>query len=93
VIIDTRSKLAIDWRVDPEATLTERASIAAHRLAWLDEDSESVARRYRSGELDHFDLIRQYGVIVEWGSGQLLPETTRQHRDLLRKRACPNWVH
>ena len=93
VIIDTRSKLAIDWRVDPEATLTERASIAAHRLAWLDEDSESVARRYRSGELDHFDLIRQYGVIVEWGSGKLLPETTRQHRDLLRKRACPNWVH
>ena len=44
--------------------------------AWLEEDPETVARRYRKGELDEFDLVRRYGVIVNWGSGELLPETT-----------------
>ena len=38
------------------------------------------------------DLIRQYGVIVDWGSGKLLPITTRQFRDMLKRRTVPYWA-
>ena len=33
---------------------------------------ESVAERYRAGKLDVLDVIRQNGVILEWGTGELL---------------------
>ncbi|MFM7145277.1 MAG: hypothetical protein ACKOW5_02975, partial [Actinomycetales bacterium] len=58
---------------------------------WLEEDPEAIAERYRRGELSELDLIRQYGVIVDWGTGELFPKTTRQFRDLLRKRAAAHW--
>ena len=38
------------------------------------------------------DLIRQYGVIVDWGTGQLLPKTTAQFRAMLRRRTAPYWA-
>jgi N-methylhydantoinase B len=50
-----------------------------------------VARRYRDGELDVLDLVRQYGVIVDWGSGELLPRTTAMFRDMVRRRAAAHW--
>jgi len=55
------------------------------------DDAEVIARRYRAGELDQLDLIRQYGVIVDWGTGDLLEHTTRQTRDLMHKRAAAFW--
>ncbi|WP_231609953.1 hypothetical protein, partial [Rhodococcus sp. CX] len=58
---------------------------------WLDEDPESVAVRYRNGELSMLDLVRRYGVIVDWGTGELLPTTTAQFRDLLRTRSVAHW--
>jgi N-methylhydantoinase B len=38
------------------------------------------------------DLIRQYGVIVDWGSGELLQKTTRQFREMLKCRTVPYWA-
>ncbi len=35
--------------------------------------------------------IRQYGVVVDWGTGELLPRTTAQTRVLLHKRAAEHW--
>ncbi len=80
-----------DFRVDHEATLVKRAFIRANRMKWLEQDAESVAAKYRAGELDTFDLIRNYGVIVNWGSGALLSRTTEQFRAMLRRRAVPYW--
>jgi N-methylhydantoinase B len=37
------------------------------------------------------DAIRQYGVILDWGSGTLLPKTTKQFRDMLKRRTVPHW--
>jgi len=79
------------YEVDVEATKKLRADIAAKREGWLEEDPEAIAVRYRAGELSELDLIRQYGVIVEWGSGELFPITTQQFRDLIRKRAVAHW--
>ncbi|GAA4120916.1 hydantoinase B/oxoprolinase family protein [Aminobacter aganoensis] len=80
-----------EYKLDEQATLAERARIASHRRDWLNEDAEKIAARYRASELDMFDLIRQYGVIVDWGSGELLPETTAEFRNMLKRRTVPYW--
>ena len=45
----------------------------------------------RSGELSDVDAIRQYGVILDWGTGQLLAKTTEQFRAMLKRRTVPHW--
>ena len=80
-----------EYEVDEAATAAERARIRTRRHGWLDEDAEAIAAKYRSKELDALDLIRQYGVIVDWGTGALLPKTTRQFRDMLRRRTAAHW--
>ena len=80
-----------EYEVDQAATDAKRQYISENRHAWLDEDGESVAARYRNKELDKFDLVRQYGVIIDWGSGELLPKTTAQFRDMLKRRTAAHW--
>ena len=58
---------------------------------WLEEDAESVAERYRDGELDVLDLVRHYGVILDWGTGELLPKTTVTFREMLQRRSASHW--
>jgi N-methylhydantoinase B len=81
-----------EYRVDAEATRALRASVAAERPGWLAEDPADVARRYRAGELDVLDLVRRYGVIVDWGTGELYENTTRQYRELLARRSAAHWT-
>jgi N-methylhydantoinase B len=80
-----------EYEVDSEATEAERERIRGARAGWLSEDAEDVARRYREGELDVLDLVRQYGVIVDWGTGELLPNTTEMFRAMVRRRAAEHW--
>lgn len=80
-----------EYEIDAAATEKERAFIREHRGGWLEEDPEDVARRYGQGELSMLDLVRQYGVIVDWGTGELLPKTTGQYRDMLKKRMSSHW--
>lgn len=37
------------------------------------------------------DLVRHYGVILDWGSGEVLARTTQQYRELLRRRSASQW--
>ena len=37
------------------------------------------------------DLVRHYGVIVDWGTGELLPNTTEMFRAMVRRRAAAHW--
>ncbi len=80
------------YEVDADATAKERDRIDRARAGWLDEDAEHIAERYRKKELSSLDLIRQYGVIVDWGSGKLLEKTTHQFRDMLKRRTVPYWT-
>lgn len=79
------------YEVDAAATAAERERIGAERVGWLEADAEEVAARYRSGELDALDLIRWYGVIVDWGSGELRPKTTETYRAAVRQHAAAFW--
>ena len=91
VVLDVIDLDLAQYAVDLEATGTARAEIAAARKGWLEEEPESVACRYREGELDEFDMVRRYGVIVDWGSGELLPKTTEEFRTMMKKRSAAHW--
>jgi len=80
-----------EYEIDHEATQATRTSIAQDREGWLDVDAESIAQKYRDRELNEMDLVRQYGVILDWGSGELLPKTTEQFRTMLRRRSFDFW--
>jgi N-methylhydantoinase B len=80
-----------DYRIDQEATQKLRTEQRATRADRLDEDPAAVAERFRSGELDTLDLTRHYGVILDWGTAELLPRTTEQYRDMLKRRAAASW--
>lgn len=91
-VVLTRPDAALeDVEVDEAATEAERTEIRAAREGWLEEEPEGIARRYRAGELDVYDLVRRYGVIVHWGTGELLERTTEQFRAMLRRRTVPGW--
>ena len=90
VVREVDAELA-EYEVDVDATKAERDRIREVRESWLDEDPEEVAERYRAGELDTLDLVRHYGVILAWGTGELLPKTTRTFRTMLRRRAASKW--
>jgi N-methylhydantoinase B len=80
------------YEVDEDATAAARERERTARPGRLDEDPEDVARRFRNGELDILDLVRHYGVILDWGNGELLPRTTEQYRSLLRRRSAAHWA-
>jgi len=80
------------YRLDTDATTRLRDEIRASRRGWIEEDPEDVARRYREGELDTLDLVRRYAVIVDWGTGELLPETTREYREAFVRRSAKAWT-
>lgn len=79
------------YKLDEDATATLRDELRSTRLDKLTEDPESVAERYNSGELDQLDLVRHYGVILDWATGELLPTTTQQYREQMTKRSSSHW--
>jgi N-methylhydantoinase B len=91
VVITEIDKDIDEFEFDEAATQSARARIRGARIGWLQEDPETVAQRYRDGELDTLDLVRQYGVILEWGTGELLPDTTSEYRKMIATRAVSYW--
>jgi N-methylhydantoinase B len=91
VVREVDAELA-EYEVDEAETAAERERIRAARRGWLEEDAASVAERYRSGELDQLDVIRRHGVVLDWGTGELLPHTTEQFRAMLQRRMVPHWA-
>jgi len=79
------------YEVDVEATKVARRENARARRGWLKEDPVKIAARYAKGEINSFDLIRRYGVIVDWGTGELMPKSTAQNRTSMQKRSADHW--
>jgi N-methylhydantoinase B len=81
-----------EYEVDEAVTAAERERIGAERRSWLEEDPAAVAERYRAGDVDQLDVIRRHGVILDLGTGELLPHTTEQFRAMLRRRMVAHWA-
>jgi N-methylhydantoinase B len=92
VVVTVNDAQVDDYEVHLAGTKLLRDDIRAKRLGWLSDDPVDVARRYREGELNMYDLIRRYGVIVDWGTGELYEKTTKQFRELMHKRAAAHWT-
>jgi N-methylhydantoinase B len=91
VAVIVRDEELGDYKLDEEATGAARNEIRAQRRGWLELDPHDVAARYRSGELDVFDVVRRYGVILHWGTGELFEQSTEQFRAMLSRRAVAHW--
>ena len=81
------------YEIDWEATPQLRQEISAQRKGWLEEDPEIVRQKLLAGEIDRFDVIRRYGVILDWSDLSPLPESTAQFRAMLKRRAVQYWNH
>lgn len=90
VVREIDAELA-QWEFDERATIEARERLRAERGEWLARDPEDVAERYRHGELDLLDVIRKYGVVLDWGTGELLPRTTEVFRQNMQRRSAAHW--
>ena len=79
------------YEIDQKETDSTRKEISEKRISWLQEDPSVIAERYRKKELNKFDLLRRYAVIVDWGSGVLLENTTKEFRAMFNRRTVPYW--
>ena len=92
VILKVIDKDLCAYEVDRDATERERASIRAERRSWLEEDPEAVAVKYRAGKINALDAVRRHAVILDWGSGELMPKSTAQFREQFRIRSLDHWA-
>lgn len=81
----------LEYEIDSEATKKERAYIQDNRVKWLKEDPEIVMKNYLKGDINMLDVVRRYGVVIDQVENQLLPNSTRQYRDLLKFKMTPYW--
>ncbi|MCB5291975.1 hydantoinase B/oxoprolinase family protein [Arthrobacter sp. SO3] len=79
------------FEIDSAASTVLRQQIRADRPGWLTADPVVVAAKYRSGEVSMLDVIRRHGVILDWGTGELFPETTSEFRKSMEKRSSSHW--
>lgn len=91
VVIEAVDPEICEYRIDHAATEAERACIRDLRHGWLATDPEKVAQMYRDGEIDTFDVVRRYAVVLDWYTGELLPKSTAQFREMFHKRSASKW--
>ena len=91
VVLELCDKDKATYKINEIATKNERVKIAKKRKSWLNEDPKKIAKMYQRKELDMYDLIRRYGVICDWGTGELFESTTAEFRKLLKERAMQHW--
>ena len=91
VVLELVDKDKATYKINEKATKAERQRIAKNRKDWLCEEPSEIAKKYREKKLDMYDLIRQYGVICDWGTGELFEDTTAEFRKLLKERAMQYW--
>jgi N-methylhydantoinase B len=92
VVIEAVDEEMCDYRVDLDATARERAEIRSNRRAWATADPVEISRKYKAGEIDVLDAVRRYAAILDWGTGELLPESTRQFREMFQQRSVADWT-
>lgn len=91
VVVEAVDPEICEYRLDLEATETLRQDIRAKREGWARTEPSVVSELYKKGEIDQLDVVRRYGVILEWDSGDVLPKTTHQFREMLELRTVSNW--
>lgn len=79
------------YEVDEAATEAARNDIRSHRKDWLDEDTKTIYEQYKEGKIDKLDLIRRYGVILDYETDTILEKSTAQYRESMKERTVSYW--
>lgn len=79
------------FEIDYEATEIERQFIRNNRKSWLETDPILVEKLFQNGEIDKLDVIRRYGVVMDYAANKALHKSTEQLRETLRKRSAAYW--
>ncbi len=82
----------LSYEIDEAETARARAAIRASRREWAEADPEQVAADYKAGKIDRLDAVRRYAVILDWESGEVLPKSTEQFREMFRIRTVAGWA-
>jgi N-methylhydantoinase B len=91
VVIKVIDADMLDYEIDEAATEKARAHIRQNRVSWARMDPEIVSRMYQNGEIDELDAVRRYAVILDWGTGEIMENSTRQFRESFEKRSVAGW--
>jgi len=79
------------FEIDEEETKKEREYIRLNRKRWIRQDPYEVYKMYKEGKIDKLDLIRRYGVIIDYATDKLLEKSTKQFRENLKNRSSVYW--
>ncbi|MER2192163.1 MAG: hydantoinase B/oxoprolinase family protein [Solibacillus sp.] len=79
------------FEIDFEATELERNYIKENRAKWLQVDPNEVEQLYVAGEIDKMDVIRRYGVVMDYTTNKALEKSTAQYRESMEKRSLAYW--
>lgn len=79
------------FEVDIAATLKERDYIRRNRHRWLETDPTLVEQMYNKGEINQMDVVRRYGVVMDYQTNKVLPISTEQYRESMKKRSLAFW--
>ena len=91
VVIKVVDKDMLEYEIDTEATAKARAHIRANRVKWARMDPIEVSQMYVDGKINSMDAVRRYAVILDWGTGELMSNSTRQFRDSFEGRSVAHW--
>ncbi|SHM32843.1 N-methylhydantoinase B [Roseovarius litoreus] len=91
VVIKVIDADMLEYEIDEAATEKARAYIRQNRVGWARMDPEIVSRMYQNGEIDEMDAVRRYAVILDWGTGEIMENSTRQFRESFEKRSVAHW--
>jgi N-methylhydantoinase B len=92
VVISPVDPEICEYEIDMAATEAARAEIRTARAGWFAAESESIAQEYRNGIVDKYDAVRRHAVILDWDTGELLPKSTAQFREMFKVRTVDGWT-
>ena len=73
-------------------SIFKRLLMLRERAVFFSLDRLNPGNQHRDGEIDLYDVIRRYGVICNWGTGELLPNSTRDFRAAMERRSAAHWA-
>ena len=91
VVIETVDADLAEYKVDHAATRKLRAEMRGQRRDWLTIDPAEVSRMFKAGEIDAMDCCRRYAVLLDWETGEVLPNSTQQFREMFNIRSAAYW--
>lgn len=91
VVITAIDPDILEFSIDSDATAKARSHIRAKRKEWARIDPVVASNMFIKGEIDQMDAVRRYAVILDWGTGELMPQSTVQFRESFERRSVAHW--